>query len=170
MGDRLAFCRRGVIEISAIDGLRVSAISSLYETAPMDNVDQDPFYNAVVEVATSLAPADLLRRCQQIETRCGRIRTIAKGPRTLDLDLLAYHPPIEHEGEPTLPHPAMAERPFVLVPLDEIAPDFLHHTLNASPKQMLARLERLAPVTKIDDAAWLAFSKATCIWQHREVS
>ncbi len=154
MGNRLALCRRGVAEISAIDGLRVIAISSLYETAPMDHIDQDPFYNAVVAVETSLAPADLLRRCQQIETRCGRIRTIAKGPRTLDLDLLAYHPQIEHNGDPTLPHPAMAERPFVLVPLDEIAPDFLHPILNASPKQMLERLSRLTSVTRIRDAGW----------------
>jgi len=154
MGDRLAFCRRGVAEIAAIDGLRVIAVSSLYETAPMDNLNQDPFYNAVVEVATSLAPADLLRRCQQVEARCGRVRAMAKGPRTLDLDLLAYHPQTEHDGDPTLPHPAMADRPFVLVPLNEIAPDFLHPILNASPKQMLDRLERLASVTKIRSQGW----------------
>lgn len=105
----------------------VSGCSSLYETAPVGFVDQPPFVNAVAMLRTSDTPEKLLEGLLQIEHRFGRDRNSGppKGPRTLDLDLLLVDDLIVNTPLLTLPHPALAERRFVLAPLVELAPQLV---------------------------------------------
>jgi 2-amino-4-hydroxy-6-hydroxymethyldihydropteridine diphosphokinase len=99
--------------------------SSNYRTPPWGVTEQPPFVNAVIAATTTLSPRDLLGRMREVEWHLGRNRAFEQrwGPRTLDLDLLAYDDVTLDTPELTLPHPRMFERAFVLVPLAEIAPD-----------------------------------------------
>jgi 2-amino-4-hydroxy-6-hydroxymethyldihydropteridine diphosphokinase len=105
--------------------VRLVARSSDYRTPPWGITDQPPFVNAVIAVATSLTPHDLFARALKVERALGRDRSKERrwGPRTIDLDLLAYDDLVLHDTKLTLPHPRLFERAFVLVPLAEIAPD-----------------------------------------------
>lgn len=97
--------------------------SSVYETAPVGYADQADFLNMVIEAKTSLSSFSLLERLQEIERMLGRKREIRFGPRTIDLDILLYNQENSEIERLILPHPRMAERAFVLIPLKEIAPD-----------------------------------------------
>jgi 2-amino-4-hydroxy-6-hydroxymethyldihydropteridine diphosphokinase len=105
--------------------VRLDARSSDYRTPPWGVTDQPAFVNAVIAVATSLAPRDLFARAVAVERALGRDRASERrwGPRVIDLDLLAYDDLVLHDAALTLPHPRLFERAFVLVPLAEIAPD-----------------------------------------------
>lgn len=103
---------------------RLVSRSSLYRSAPFGGIEQPDFVNAVVSLLTQLSAQELLRELQRVEKKRGRIRgDVRWGPRVLDLDLLAYSAQIINEPELTVPHPGIAERNFVLLPLGEIAPD-----------------------------------------------
>jgi len=105
--------------------VRLVARSSEYRTPPWGVTDQPPFINAVVAVTTDLAPHQLLARTMEAERALGRERSHERrwGPRTIDIDLLAYDDIALNDADLTLPHPRLFERAFVLVPLAEIAPD-----------------------------------------------
>jgi 2-amino-4-hydroxy-6-hydroxymethyldihydropteridine diphosphokinase len=113
-------------------GIRVGKIltaSSQYETAPWGVENQPSFLNQVVRINTSLSPMAVLAATQQIETELGRIRHEYWGARTIDLDILYYNDIIVDTTELRIPHPHLHRRRFTLVPLAEIAPDFLHPEL-----------------------------------------
>ena len=124
LGDPVAQIRSALRDLDAIAQTRLVRASSLYRSAPWGGVEQPPFVNAVAELETRLSPRELLDALLAIEQRHGRIRDGSRwGPRTLDLDLLVHgNQRIDIDGL-TLPHPHLAERAFVLVPLAEIAPD-----------------------------------------------
>jgi 2-amino-4-hydroxy-6-hydroxymethyldihydropteridine diphosphokinase len=109
------------------DAVRLTARSSDYRTPPWGVTDQPPFVNAVIAVSSLLAPHDLLARALTVERALGRDRDheLRWGPRTIDIDLLAYDDLALHDPDLTLPHPRLFERAFVLMPLAEIAPDRL---------------------------------------------
>jgi len=121
------------------DGVSVTRVSPLYETPPVGGPKtQPPFLNAVIEVETGLGARALLRRQLQIESYFARIRTIRWGPRTLDLDLL-LHGPAERIADPpelVVPHPRLARRAFVLVPLAELAPSMIVPGIERSVKAL----------------------------------
>ena len=105
--------------------VRLQARSSYYRTAPWGVEEQPPFINLCLAVVTDLSPHDLLQRAQATETQLGRNRARERrwGPRTIDIDILAYDDVVLNDVDLTLPHPRLFERAFVLVPLAEIAPD-----------------------------------------------
>jgi len=107
-------------------GVTWTAVSSLYETNPVGPVaDQPPYLNQAAVGVTNLSPGALLQICLAVEAERGRVRTLRWGPRTLDIDILLYGENPVDEPELTIPHLEMANRAFVLVPLAEIAPDWM---------------------------------------------
>lgn len=128
--------------LQATRAIEVVKVSGLYETAPVGGPpDQPPYVNAVARVRTTLRPRRLLAVCQNIEDSLGRKRTIRWGPRTIDLDLLSFDREIVATQRLTLPHPLMHERSFVMKPLAEIAPDWVHPTLEQTAREILEALE-----------------------------
>jgi 2-amino-4-hydroxy-6-hydroxymethyldihydropteridine diphosphokinase len=125
LDDPIAQVNRGFDRLDQIDGVTLIARSSLYRSAPFGPVDQPEFVNAVACLKSALVPESLLNELHEIERSSGREREIRWGPRTLDLDLLVFgDQEIDRPGI-RLPHPGIAERNFVLLPLVEIAPKLL---------------------------------------------
>lgn len=125
LGDRVERLQGAVDELARIAGVRVMAISRVYETAPVGGPPQDAYLNAVVAIETDLEPRDLLRRGQEIEARADRVRAERWGPRTLDVDVLLIDDMRLDDDDLTIPHPRMWERGFVLAPLRDLAPDLV---------------------------------------------
>lgn len=123
LGDRAATMREALARLSSTEGVHVTAASSLYDTAPVGPPNQPRYLNAVVEVATTLSPQDLLRTLLEIERDLGRERSGAQwAARTIDLDIILFADVVATSAELAVPHPRFRERAFVLVPLAEIAP------------------------------------------------
>jgi 2-amino-4-hydroxy-6-hydroxymethyldihydropteridine diphosphokinase len=122
LGDRLAHLQLAVDHLAAAAGVRVTAVSAVYETDPVGGPVQDDFLNAVVEVDTSLDPHDLLARAHDAETAARRVRTVRWGPRTLDVDVLWIDGYTSDDPALTVPHPRLSERGFVLAPLHDLDP------------------------------------------------
>lgn len=122
IGDKVGNLRAAVEAIAALPETRVIARSSAYRTPPWGKTDQDWFANAVIAIETGLTPLALLEGCLDIENRLGRVRRERWGPRIIDIDLLRHGTTRRASERLTLPHPAMHERAFVLIPLQEIAP------------------------------------------------
>lgn len=140
LGDRVSALREAARRIELLPGTRIIARSRLYETPPWGKLDQAPFANAAIAVHTSLGPEALLEACLGIESAMGRERRERWGPRLIDVDVLTHGATQMKSANLTLPHPAMAERAFVLVPLLDIAPDFLIGSEKAAA--VLDRLDR----------------------------
>ncbi len=124
LGDRARNLRRG-LELFPGRGIQTVRVSSIYETEPQDVADQPWFLNVVVEAETDLTPHELLSRTQAIEAELGRERTVSRGPRTLDIDILLYDDLLVSAADLRIPHPRMNERRFVLEPLAELEPDLV---------------------------------------------
>lgn len=120
--------------------LEIKRISSLYESPAWPDPSDPPFVNAVAEADTGMTPEALLAALHGIEAGFGRRRSVRNAPRTLDMDLLAYHEARRDGPDLFLPHPRLSERAFVLVPLCEIAPDWRDPASGATVAAMLARI------------------------------
>jgi 2-amino-4-hydroxy-6-hydroxymethyldihydropteridine diphosphokinase len=127
VGDSRAILDRAVALLCNGSDVRLLARSSDYRTAPWGVTDQAPFINLCIAVETSLAPHSLLARAHEVERALGRDRTREQrwGPRTCDIDIIAYDDLSLNDEDLILPHPRLFERAFVLVPLAEIAPDII---------------------------------------------
>jgi 2-amino-4-hydroxy-6-hydroxymethyldihydropteridine diphosphokinase len=125
LGDREATLRRAVELLGEEPGVRIDAVSTLRDTAPMDVLDQPRFLNGACRIETELHPAALLAAIHRVESALGRTRKdVARyGPRTCDLDLLLYGQEIVDEPDLVVPHPRLAERRFALEPMVELDPE-----------------------------------------------
>lgn len=149
IGDRLANLRAAIDALGPA-GIHVKKISSVYETAPVDYLEQSWFHNCVVEAETILDPLALLRALQAIESAMGSKKDFPKGPRLIDLDILFYGSETITTHELEVPHPRLHHRRFVLVPLAEIAPEFCHPALHATTAGLLARVSDQSEVRRTD--------------------
>jgi 2-amino-4-hydroxy-6-hydroxymethyldihydropteridine diphosphokinase len=137
LGDRTKNMQQALMALRQ-EGIAVTKISSVYETEPVDYLDQPWFLNMAVEGETELAPAALLETLRGIETQMGSKKLVAKGPRLIDMDILLYASEIIDTPELQIPHPRMHLRRFVLQPLAEIAPNVRHPILAMTAAEMLA--------------------------------
>lgn len=119
IGDRAANLKKAVKAIKD-HGFKVVKISSVYESKPVDYLEQPDFLNAVMEIKTSMGPHDVLEIIQTIELDLGRTRPLLKGPRTIDIDILLFDSVTLNDRDLTIPHPYMKDRMFVMMPLVEI--------------------------------------------------
>ena len=127
--------------IRCLDSLgRVLAVSSFYETEPVEFTEQPLFLNCVVALETEIEPQQLMRALLHLEQEMGRKRVEKKGPRSIDIDILLFGETVIDTPELTVPHPAMAKRRFVLEPLAEIAPDLQIPTSKRTVREVLAEL------------------------------
>jgi 2-amino-4-hydroxy-6-hydroxymethyldihydropteridine diphosphokinase len=139
VGNRGANLRDAIGQLQA-EGVTATRISPVYETEPVDYTQQQWFLNVVVEAATDLFPMQLLTRVGRIEQALGRRRTVAKGPRTIDIDILLYGNAVVRTPRLEIPHPRMGERRFVLAPLADLAPELRHPLNRRTVREMLASL------------------------------
>ena len=137
LGDRIAHLQSAAQQIEQACG-KILRQSSFYQTAAWGKVDQPDFFNQVLEITTSLSPEALLRSVLTIEQQLGRIRKEKWGERSIDIDILYYGSQIVEVAELSIPHKGIASRRFVLSPLNEIAPDFIHPVLLLSNQALLA--------------------------------
>lgn len=123
LGDRAEHLQLAVDELATTTGVRVVAVSKVYETSPVGGPAQDDYLNAVVAIETDLNARQLLAVAQRLEQRAARVRTVRWGPRTLDVDVLLVGDEHVSEADLEVPHPRLYERGFVLAPLRDVAPD-----------------------------------------------
>lgn len=139
LGDREKYIASAITEISATLGI-IEISSSLYETASWGKHDQPDFLNQVIELKTNLNPKELLAGVLNIEIKLGRKRIEKWGSRVIDIDILLYGQQIVNEPELSIPHPFLALRRFCLMPLNEIAPEFVHPILKKTIQELLLEL------------------------------
>jgi 2-amino-4-hydroxy-6-hydroxymethyldihydropteridine diphosphokinase len=133
LGDRLLYLREGLRYLERHDAVELEDISSVYETDPVGFAEQPAFLNIAIRLKTTLPPPELLRLCQETENHFQRDRSVHWGPRTLDIDLLTYDDLTLDSPDLTLPHPRMAERDFVQIPLRELATGEVGCSANVRP-------------------------------------
>jgi 2-amino-4-hydroxy-6-hydroxymethyldihydropteridine diphosphokinase len=136
----LETCRRAAIALDTLPGLTLKGLSRWYETDPVPPSGQPPYINGVACLTGLADPAVLLAALQDIENAFGRVRSEPNAARTLDLDIVAIGAMVRAAPDPILPHPRAHLRGFVLAPLLDVAPDWVHPVLNRTAKNLLAAL------------------------------
>ncbi len=139
LGDRAANLKTAVGLLAP--QMTVLAKSPVYETPPWGHTDQPAFLNQVVRVETHIQPLPLLKHLKRLETAMGRQPSFPKGPRLIDLDILFYEDIVLRDFEISIPHPGVHERAFVLVPLNDIAPDLIHPVTGQTVREMLSAVD-----------------------------
>lgn len=140
MGDKQKYINDAIEKIRKNPKCRIKNISSVIETDPYGGIEQDKFLNGVLEAETLYSPYALLDLLHEIEAEAGRERKVHWGPRTLDLDILFYDNIINDDPILTIPHPDMENRNFTILPMCEIAPDFIHPVLGKKMKALKANI------------------------------
>jgi len=156
-GDRVGYVQQATSLLGGVDGINIIRTSSLYETQPWLEKETTWYVNAVIEIKTSLTPQDLLAECLRIEKQLGRNREIEgkHGDRNIDIDILFFGKEIIRETDLEIPHKFLHQRAFILVPMLELNPDFIHPDLGKSMSELHEELENPEMVylygTRVDD-------------------
>ena len=135
LGDRMDNLRRAIAALSP--SVKVTALSSVYETPPWGYADQPAFLNMALAAETDLEPLALIAFLKKLETDLGRKKTFHNGPRLIDMDILFYDDLVFEQADLVIPHPRLHERAFVLVPLNDVAPDRMHPVLKRTVRDLL---------------------------------
>ena len=143
LGDRVGYLQQATSLLSASDKINVVATSSFYESEPWQMNSENWFVNAVIQISTTLKPEELLNECQRIEAQLGRKRIVSNNytDRTIDIDILFYDDLILNTERLTIPHKNFCKRAFVLVPMLEIAQDFIHPLYKKTVMEIYEELE-----------------------------
>ncbi|MBI5875598.1 MAG: 2-amino-4-hydroxy-6-hydroxymethyldihydropteridine diphosphokinase [Deltaproteobacteria bacterium] len=141
IGDKLQNCKDAIENLAHSKGIRLIKASSFYETEPWGEIDQDWFINCVIEIETELDASALLALIQNIEKGLGRNRVKKGGPRSIDFDIIFFNGETIKTENLIIPHPLLHKRRFVLMPLSEIAPDFIHPVLKKSAADLLMQVD-----------------------------
>lgn len=141
IGNRVAHLDEAIERMNAHNNITVTRQSSVIETEPYGNVEQDKFMNMCVEIETNLSPVALLETVLEIEQEMGRVRTIDWGPRNIDIDILIYEDLEISLDDLKIPHAEMHKRLFVLEPLAEIAPGVIHPKFGVTVKSLKEKLQ-----------------------------
>jgi len=144
MGERKELIEKAIGLLGPV-GIKVLRVSRLIETAPYGVTDQPPFLNCALEAETELSPQETLKATSSIEKTLGRVRIKRWGPRVIDIDIIFYGSEVISVPGLTVPHPDMQNRTFVLGPLCELNPAFVHPVLKLSLEELLRRLTEKAP-------------------------
>ena len=136
-GERISYIQKAIAEIKKIPGIVVLKFSGIYETEPWGVENQPDYLNSVLEIKTGLDAEILLKELKDIEKRIGRIQSAKWSEREIDIDLLFYGNEIIEKDFMTVPHPQIEKRKFVLIPMNEIAPDFIHPLLKEKISELL---------------------------------
>ena len=166
LGDRLDFCDRAMTLLSLLPATQLAAVSSLYETEPVNdsgNPGSGWFLNGVVQLDTEVTPQSLLEVCFEVERALGRDQERREGPRTMDLDILFYGTRMINGPGLMIPHPRLHLRRFVLAPMVELDPDWCHPVLQQTVKDLLDQLADHAQVRRLSPAPNSRYgSRPTC--------
>ena len=149
LGDRMFYLHQALVEIANSRQISIKKYSSVYETEPVGKKEQPQFLNMVAELESTLLPQDLLQRLKEIENTLGRTHTEHWGAREIDLDILYYGSEVLNDEKLQLPHPEIINRRFVLVPMNELAGEFLDPMQRLSMKELLRRCSDTKTVRKI---------------------
>jgi 2-amino-4-hydroxy-6-hydroxymethyldihydropteridine diphosphokinase len=152
LGDRQGTLSKARAILQRAQGIEIGKASRLYETDPLGGPPgQSPYLNSVLELRTELSPVELLSCCLKIEQQFGRERQERWGPRTLDLDILFFGKVVSASPGLTIPHPRLHERPFVLMPLADIAPEWVHPLQKKTVRQLCACLKDVSGVRCLNE-------------------
>ena len=135
LGDRKEYLSMACNQLRS-EAVREFRASSIYESEPLLNMPQPKYFNMVVCGLTVLSPQELLKKCQQIEIRSGRIRRKRWGSREIDIDILSYGSRIIDNDDLVIPHPEIENRSFVLMPMSELSPEWLHPETGITIKEL----------------------------------
>jgi 2-amino-4-hydroxy-6-hydroxymethyldihydropteridine diphosphokinase len=152
IGDRAANIEQAIAALPA-RGVHLIGQSHLYETEPVELVEQDWFLNCVVEIDTDLQPQELMQALLAIEQSMGRERLVPKGPRLIDIDVLLFDSVVLKQPQLEIPHPRLAARRFVLVPFAEIAPVVVHPVLGKTILELLESTPDRSEVHRTENGA-----------------
>jgi len=153
IGDRQDFCDRAVALLNLLPASRVTGVSGYYESEPVDpqgTLGPTWFYNGVVRLETSLKPQPLLEILQETERALGRDESNRHGPRTMDFDILFFGQQVIDRPGLTVPHPRLHQRRFVLEPLVELDPVWVHPIFGRTASELLGELKDASKVTRLD--------------------
>ncbi|MBI4891296.1 MAG: 2-amino-4-hydroxy-6-hydroxymethyldihydropteridine diphosphokinase [Acidobacteria bacterium] len=150
LGHREGYLRAALAGLAGLG--EVVCVSPVYETAPVGFLDQGAFLNAVACIRTALPAAEFMAGLQALERAGGRVRAMANGPRTIDLDLLFWGAEVVETEGLVVPHPRLHERAFVLAPLSDVAPGLVHPRLGKTVRELLSELGSLDGVVRQADS------------------